>query len=178
MRRIVEYPSSVQYSDIKISPQWHQWLRHTRQDAPSIAEQSQDLIRRKNLKILAAEADARWAAKPSVLDSPGVVREHLPIRGEQAQSIEETKRGSAGGAGPSGQVQDGDNVVADLVDGLKGKGREKIQTQDDTSLTRRPEEKRRKENGEMVADPWKQSQGGPSEQWQPKAWDGIAAVKR
>ena len=70
MRRIVEYPRSTHYSDVKFSPQWHQWLRHTRSDPPSLTEQSQDLVRQEQLKILAARADARWAAKPSYLDGP------------------------------------------------------------------------------------------------------------
>ena len=47
-----------------------QWLRHTRYEPPSIAEQRADIVRQERMKILAAEADARWAAKPSALDAP------------------------------------------------------------------------------------------------------------
>ena len=58
------------HSDIKISPQWHQWLRHTRDDAPSIEEQLRDVQRLANVKRLARLADERWASKPSLLDGP------------------------------------------------------------------------------------------------------------
>jgi NADH dehydrogenase [ubiquinone] 1 alpha subcomplex assembly factor 2 len=47
-----------------------QWLRHTRYDPPSIAEQQQDMVRQDRMKVLASQADARWASKPSALDSP------------------------------------------------------------------------------------------------------------
>ncbi|KAK7948904.1 uncharacterized protein PG986_009790 [Apiospora aurea] len=69
-RRIVKYPRSTHYSDVQVPPQWHQWLRYQRQEPPSIAEQQADVIRRQRMKVLAAEADARWAAKPSYLDQP------------------------------------------------------------------------------------------------------------
>lgn len=70
-RRIVQYPSNTHHSDVKVSPQWHQWLRYTREHPPSITEQSQDLVRQDRMKILAAQADARWEAKPRVMDAPG-----------------------------------------------------------------------------------------------------------
>lgn len=72
MRRIVQYPRDTQYSDVtqKITPAWHQWLRHIRESPPSLTEQAQDLTRQAQLKVLAAQADARWEAKESFLDSP------------------------------------------------------------------------------------------------------------
>lgn len=65
----VDYASAV-------SPQWHQWLRATRNDPPSIEEQVADLRRKDTLKLLAAEADRRWAAK-AVIGSAGPP----PLRG-------------------------------------------------------------------------------------------------
>lgn len=47
-----------------------QWLRHTRFDPPSLAEQRQDMVRQERMKMLASQADARWASKPSALDAP------------------------------------------------------------------------------------------------------------
>jgi NADH dehydrogenase [ubiquinone] 1 alpha subcomplex assembly factor 2 len=47
-----------------------QWLRHTRASPPSINEQQLDEVRQVQLKQLAAEADARWASKPSFLSAP------------------------------------------------------------------------------------------------------------
>ncbi|KAK7949588.1 hypothetical protein PG988_016227 [Apiospora saccharicola] len=69
-RRIVKYPRSTHLSDVHVPPQWHQWLRYQRQDPPTISEQQGDVLRLARMKVLAAEADARWAAKPSFLDQP------------------------------------------------------------------------------------------------------------
>jgi NADH dehydrogenase [ubiquinone] 1 alpha subcomplex assembly factor 2 len=69
-RRIVKYPRQTQYSDINISPQWHQWLRHTRQDPPSINEQQLDEIRQARVKQLAQDADQKWKQKPSYIEPP------------------------------------------------------------------------------------------------------------
>ncbi|KAI9755220.1 MAG: hypothetical protein M1815_005158 [Lichina confinis] len=60
----------LHHSDMKISPQWHQWLRHTRDDAPTVQEQLSDVQRLANIKRLARIADERWASKPSLLDGP------------------------------------------------------------------------------------------------------------
>src|SRR5690242_926205 len=68
-RRIVHYPRKTHHGDVKVSPAWHQWLRNTRKDPPSLKEQEADVIRQERMKMLAAEADARWEAKPR-LDSP------------------------------------------------------------------------------------------------------------
>jgi NADH dehydrogenase [ubiquinone] 1 alpha subcomplex assembly factor 2 len=51
-----------------------QWLRHTRFDPPSIAEQEADIVRQERIKLLAAEADRKWAEKPSVLDKPDMAQ--------------------------------------------------------------------------------------------------------
>ncbi|KAM5351487.1 hypothetical protein ACJ41O_004210 [Fusarium nematophilum] len=69
-RRIVKYPRSAHYSSVKVSPQWHQWLRHTRQEPPSVEEQHGDVARQVRMRQLAAEADARWEAKPRVMEAP------------------------------------------------------------------------------------------------------------
>ncbi|KAF2137242.1 uncharacterized protein K452DRAFT_258012 [Aplosporella prunicola CBS 121167] len=70
LRRIVEYSRKTHYGDVYITPQWTQWLRYNRAAPPSLAEQEADLVRQARMKQLAADADARWAAKPSVLDPP------------------------------------------------------------------------------------------------------------
>lgn len=70
----MQYAGQVQHSDVKVSPLWHQWLRHTREKPPSLQEQRQDVVRQEQMKYLAAEADARWAAKPSYIDAPGQAR--------------------------------------------------------------------------------------------------------
>ncbi|KAH6978461.1 hypothetical protein EDB82DRAFT_504811 [Fusarium venenatum] len=69
-RRIVQYPGSTHLSSVKVSPMWHQWLRHTREEPPTIEEQQGDVVRQARMKTLAAEADARWEAKPRVMEAP------------------------------------------------------------------------------------------------------------
>lgn len=70
LRRIVKYNHQTHFSDVKVTPQWHQWLRYTRPDPPSIEEQQGDVGRQVQLKYLAQQADERWASKPSFLDKP------------------------------------------------------------------------------------------------------------
>ncbi|KAG8161769.1 hypothetical protein KVR01_008756 [Diaporthe batatas] len=71
-RRIVQYPRrDTHYGEVKVPPQWHQWLRHTRDAPPSIPEQHAEVRRQQQMRVLAAEADARWAAKPTLLDAGG-----------------------------------------------------------------------------------------------------------
>jgi NADH dehydrogenase [ubiquinone] 1 alpha subcomplex assembly factor 2 len=89
LRRIVKYNNKTHLGDVKISrmnalyfqveghpaayneiAQWHQWLRYVRQEPPSLEEQRRDVIRQVQIKKLAQIADAKWAAKPSLLDRP------------------------------------------------------------------------------------------------------------
>ena len=112
--------------------------------------------------MLAAQADARWAAKGSLLERPkgAPVQQRLErgrvaaeVSGEESEAMSaetEDKRSRA--------VEDGTRREA------VGKG---------------PAVAEREENKILGDDPWKQARGGPSEEWQPKAWDGnIPAVKR
>ncbi|KAG4428013.1 hypothetical protein IFR05_016505 [Cadophora sp. M221] len=174
MRRIVQYPPSTHYSEIKISPQWHQWLRHTRYDPPSLTEQSQDLVRQRNLKILAAQADARWAAKPSFLDAP-----------ERKGSLPAMEAQDPGGVGV---VEGSDGILAGGLGGNMNKavvGEGEMQEVQGSDGTRKrfneqsePEERRTVEEDKKREDPWKNARGGPSEEWQPQAWTGNVAARR
>ncbi|KAI9855354.1 MAG: hypothetical protein M1813_009812 [Trichoglossum hirsutum] len=67
LRRIVKYKNPTYHSEVKIPPQWHQWLRQVRKMPPSIAEQQQDAARLQNIKVLARLVDERWANEPSFL---------------------------------------------------------------------------------------------------------------
>ncbi|KAK8048279.1 hypothetical protein PG994_010009 [Apiospora phragmitis] len=97
-RRIVKYPRSTHYSVVQVSPQWHQWLRYQRAEPPSLAEQQLDVVRRERMKVLAAEADARWAAKPSYLDQPRQQRDAPPAAVE-AGTAEPSKTTTAADVG-------------------------------------------------------------------------------
>lgn len=71
LRRMVKYQNRrTHYADVVVSPQWHQWLRQTRADAPSLHEQQQDLVRIAQLKHNAALADARWESKQRYFETP------------------------------------------------------------------------------------------------------------
>jgi NADH dehydrogenase [ubiquinone] 1 alpha subcomplex assembly factor 2 len=69
-RRIVKAGRNTEHSDVQISPQWHQWLRQTRPEPPSLQEQLQDVQRQEQMKELAKSADERWAAKARYIEKP------------------------------------------------------------------------------------------------------------
>ncbi|EEQ39652.1 hypothetical protein FOB63_002456 [Clavispora lusitaniae] len=43
-----------------VPPQWLQWLRRTREQAPTLQELMNEQIRQQNIKILAQHAEAKW----------------------------------------------------------------------------------------------------------------------
>ena len=111
--------------------------------------------RQRDLKQLAAAADARWAAKPSVLDKPR--RGNLEVRvgdgeveGTVGRRWEEEHRG-----GP--------------VEGM------------DKERSEGKEREREGERGEQVKkgkeNPWARQRGSAGEGWQPEAWT-PGSVKR
>ncbi|KAJ6780527.1 hypothetical protein PWT90_03163 [Aphanocladium album] len=144
-RRIVKYPRSTHLSAVKVSPLWHQWLRYTRSDPPSLDEQRGDVVRQAQLKQLAAEADARWAAKPRVMEDPLPGQEALP----QVQ------------AGPAAR----DEATTLRAESKRRKNTQGDETVRDTTAAEAVDPK----------DPWKQARTrGPSEDWQPQAWSPNA----
>ncbi|ESZ89628.1 hypothetical protein SBOR_9987 [Sclerotinia borealis F-4128] len=165
MRRIVQTLPSTQYSDVQITPQWHQWLRHTRSDAPSLEELVGDVARQERLKILARQADERWNAKASFLDQPKAVQQALPV-------TQVRDGGGYTGVEPRGDGKGVANAVVgvgeetekeEAVQSTKTKSAQgEIQHDVDTQLK---EEKKYKD------DPWEKAKGGPSEGWQPRAWN-------
>lgn len=151
-RRIVKFPSSTHYGDVKVSPQWSQWLRHMREHPPSIEEQQQDLVRQQRMKLLAAEADARWKAKPSVLDPPSATAGR-----HGAQSLPAGGGGFVAEEQQQQQHQD-EGIAAD----------QKQQEQKQQPLPSQA----------PATDPWAKARGGPSEGWQPEAWNPSSTRKR
>ncbi len=146
-RRLVHYPRSTPYSEVKVPPAWHQWLRHQRVDAPTMAEQVSELQRQARMKLLAAEADARWEAKPSLLDMP-------PTK-TTTQSPDPNERM----LGSDGQTPPRDEE--DRVE-TQGEIREDVDTR-----SRRASPPQTKTD----TDPWKRAQSGaPGETWQPQTW--------
>ncbi|KXX80482.1 NADH-ubiquinone oxidoreductase assembly factor N7BML [Madurella mycetomatis] len=183
-RRIVRYPRGTHHDAVNVSPAWHQWLRHTRAVPPSLAEQRADVARQERIKVLAAEADARWEAKPRLVgrDTQGSgVRAALGVREPMTATT-----GGVPGAVPASEGKERSRptmagAVADeaaLTDG------EVVNQREDT-WKRMQEEASAKEKaskgagGIGASDPWKKAaRGGPSETWQPQAWDPSAGPKK
>ena len=44
-RRMVHYPRSTHFSEVKVPPAWHQWLRYMRAAPPTLDEQRADVAR-------------------------------------------------------------------------------------------------------------------------------------
>jgi NADH dehydrogenase [ubiquinone] 1 alpha subcomplex assembly factor 2 len=158
-RRIVQYPSSTHYSQVKVSPQWHQWLRHTREAPPAIGEQQSDVVRRARMKILAAEADARWEAKPRVMEDPIANRPVL----EQPATANTTTTTPPPSFVDAGEAQHGSGTEG-AADGGEAKPQPKNTNKDGTK---------------QAADPWAKARAsGPGESWQPTAWNPTDPKKR
>ena len=109
--------------------------------------------RQRDLKQLAAAADARWAAKPSVLDKP--------------------RRGSL-------KVGVGDGEVEGTV-GRRGEEGQRGGAGEGVEKERSEGEERERERGEQVKkgkeNPWARQRGSAGEGWQPEAWT-PGSVKR
>ncbi|KAI5863313.1 hypothetical protein GGS23DRAFT_596500 [Durotheca rogersii] len=154
-RRIVEYPQSTHYSDVVVSPPWHQWLRYQREKPPTHSEQAAEVARQERIKVLAAEADARWAAKPSYLSPP-----HLsgkPNIGHAASPLD------TGETHPWGRKQE------PMAPGSPAQHDLEAETQATPTSDAPPK---------SAHDPWKHAQGAPGETWQPEAWSPASAKKR
>lgn len=124
--------------------QWHQWLRHTRFNPPSMLEQKSDVQRQVQLKQLARLADERWAAKPSLLDPPSEPSKYEPA------TIPRDRGGYVGQTEP----QEKEGV------------RNHVASASDTNPSQAPEGAQKKEK----INPWKVNRGSPGEEWQPQAW--------
>jgi len=166
-RRIVRYPSKTHYGEVKVSPAWHQWLRHTRKDPPSLQEQQAEQMRQERIKMLAAQADAKWAGKPSLMDAPGNVRgQPQPALGAgmMNHSVQQEQQQQ--------QAQQEESATATTTDGQAAGTREQTW------------EKMKQEAQQQVKtpapNPWKQAAHarGPSEEWQPQGWNPAAAPKK
>ncbi|KAI0548097.1 hypothetical protein F4679DRAFT_585855 [Xylaria curta] len=148
-RRLVHYPRSTPYSEVKVPPAWHQWLRHQRAEPPSMTEQMAEIQRQARIKVLAAEADARWEAKESLLDRPA-----------------EKKSAAAGEIGETREVGGEEEAKKEEVRREEGVKKEE------------EEDKQQKQKSDPD-DPWKQAaqRGAPGETWQPEAWTPTPTKK-
>lgn len=114
------------------------------------------MLRVRQLKILAQQADQRWADKESVLDVPGVRVPAMEIRpGKRMHGEGEDKeRRRAGGVLSEERGDD---------EGVGVRGEKKVEVEQETVKEK--------------ADPWKQARRNPGEEWQPQTWGGRPAEK-
>ncbi|PVH99543.1 hypothetical protein DM02DRAFT_614961 [Periconia macrospinosa] len=147
-RRIVEYSRKTHFSDVNVPPQWMQWLRHTRYEPPSIADQKAEVYRQERMKVLAAQADARWAAKPSALDAPD---KQQPVQMLQSQDP------SSGIRQMNVDQEAIDNHAAEEKDTAADAGAPTLKT-------------RKRMRTEPKDSPWKQAPKNPGDEWQPAQW--------
>lgn len=132
--------------------QWHQWLRHTRFEPPTLQEQQLDVSRQAQVKQLAARADERWRSQESFLDSPKQ-QQPAPAIGvhDPGGYVQQTEPEQAQGVRSA--VEDAQNLTAAAEDKPADDGRFKGKT------------KQKEDN------PWtKAERGAPSENWQPGSW--------
>lgn len=159
MRRIVKGARKLHHSDVQISPQWHQWLRHTRLEAPTIEEQQMDVARQMQLKHNARLADERWANKKQYIEKPAAQREERPVERRTFGGNPEVGEGQEtiqGGDAPKTEPAHKEgvrNAVADPVEQAKEGGKEKKMD---------PWEREKEKQKQKAANP-----GGT---WQPEAW--------
>ncbi|KAG7051797.1 NADH-ubiquinone oxidoreductase assembly factor N7BML [Colletotrichum scovillei] len=139
-RRIVNYPRSTYLSDVKVSPLWHQWLRYTREDPPTLEEQTREAFRQERMKVLSAQADARWEAKPRLTDAPG------QQTGQPLPSLNTAR------SQPTAPELEAANTNAKTTEPPEDQAQ--------------PATDAKKKYGK---DPWAKA-SGPSEGWQPEAW--------
>ncbi|KAF2426454.1 hypothetical protein EJ08DRAFT_651721 [Tothia fuscella] len=155
MRRIVHYANEVHYADVKVAPQWMQWLRHTRSEPPSINEQQLDEIRQVQLKELAAAADARWASKASAIHGPS---KNNPLIAGRLNG------------GEGSQIQVFKNAVVKPV---------KLPTPKvEPQLSEQILELKEQSLEDVPASPWKEIKTGKGKEQQPEAWTPKLAKRR
>lgn len=139
-----------------------QWLRHTRFEAPTIADQQAEVQRQAQIKMLAAQADARWAAKASVLDGPAK---------QQPVQMLESRDPNAGVTQMNVDV-DASEQTEPPTTNQKAQGL--AQSEDAPTVTaRKPMRTEPKDS------PWKQTaKGNPGDEWQPASWSPGPAKRR
>ncbi|KAK7521991.1 uncharacterized protein IWZ02DRAFT_441793 [Phyllosticta citriasiana] len=164
-RRIIQYSRKTHLSEVKVPPVWMQWLRHTRAHAPTIHEQRMEQSRQLRMKQLAAEADKRWAAKPSALDPPPrdqpvmVLQPHDPMAQRQQQQRQQQQ-----------EEQVTEPRVPQNTRAPQESSEEQVQGQQ--------RERRGKEKLKKAKEPSPWDGLKPAQEWEPESWTPKLARRR
>lgn len=159
MRRMAKGARNLHHSDVQISPQWHQWLRHTRFEPPTIEEQQTDVMRQIQLKQNARLADQRWESKRKYIEKPAAPAQQVSAQRMTMGGNPEVGEGQAtieGGDAPKTEPAHKEGVRSAVADPLE-------------------QAKSRKSDGRP--DPWEQEKrkqqqtaANPGGTWQPESW--------
>ncbi|KAL1900166.1 hypothetical protein Sste5346_002476 [Sporothrix stenoceras] len=160
MRRIVKYPRGTHPGAVQVSPQWHQWLRHVREDAPSLIEQQREVARQEQMKVLAARADARWAGAKRV-DGP-IQAEELGVAAAAATQELGSGAPTAATTFPAGE-QTAPQAKAAEPEPVHAHAQQQPRQQHHQQQAPPPAD-----------DPWKKEHGALGESWQPTQWSPPA----
>lgn len=114
-----------------------------------------ELRRQQQMKQLAAQADARWEAKPKMMDAPPG-----ESTGQQPVPALESRLSARAGGAETGQAE------VTRTDAIAS-GEDQVQAQE------RPKQKEVEKEDPLK----KHSRGGPSEDWQPQAWSPPASKR-
>lgn len=68
-----------------VPPQWLQWLRRTRNEAPTLQELVSDQIRQQRIKILAQQADQRWYMEKQRLENDQRIKLEAELKKVEAE---------------------------------------------------------------------------------------------
>jgi NADH dehydrogenase [ubiquinone] 1 alpha subcomplex assembly factor 2 len=165
-RRIAQYPRATQYADVNHTPQFMQWLRHTREHPPTIEEQRAELSRQRGLVQLVARADARWKSVPSFLDKPKDTGQAQPLL--QPRDNAGYGKGMTEGEEHQG-VANAAKTEEEHIASLKGEDVDKGRFKGPT----------REVEPTRTTDPFKAAQrGNAGEGWQPAAWTPGKTTRR
>ena len=155
-----------------------QWLRHTRFEPPTIAEQQQDIMRQDRMKVLASQADARWASKPSALDAPDkqqpvqMLKSRDPDSGVSQMNADQEIRDRAA---PTRSVEE-QELKPQPVEDAKPQQMPRDPPIPASVDNAPPAQTRRKMKKDSKDSPWKQAE--TSKDWQPQGWSPAPARKR
>jgi NADH dehydrogenase [ubiquinone] 1 alpha subcomplex assembly factor 2 len=147
-----------------------QWLRHTRFDPPTISEQQQDIMRQERMKILASQADARWASKPSALDAPDkqqpvqMLKSRDPESGVGQMNADQERRDYAEPPRTSEEQEAKPQPVVEDPEPQPMPRDPPVPSANDTPVAKVA----KKTKKELKDSPWKQAEA--SKDWQPQGW--------
>ena len=131
------------------------------------------------MKALAAEADARWAAKPSLVDAPGRERgQPAPALESSSSSSRKKDVGGDAGGGIDGKAIPG-ALKTDTRDVGEDVDRAPVTGERKQSWRKMREEQAQETGQKGAKNPWNQTRGAgvSGKAWQPQGWDPSAASK-